>query len=134
MGKVDYEAYLEELLKAGETQSVAQDDADDDLLEEELIDEAGDNRSGEESDSLDEEVESGEVKEKARRGDKKSVFCKGCGEFGIWVQVGYFPNGVRRWKDENGLICNGRFCGTCQQKRAKKVMAKTREKRFSPND
>lgn len=121
--KIDYEAYLEELIKSGQIEE------DDDF-----VDEAGRNRSGEESDSLDDELETGELKESAGRGDKKSVYCKKCGTFGIWIQDGTFPNGTKKWVDEKGLICNGRQCGSCNQERAKYTMKRTRGSRFSPDD
>ena len=124
--KIDYLAYLEELVKLGETQPLTEED--------DLVDEAGKNRSGEESSSLDDELETGILKETAGRGDKKSVYCKSCSIFGIWIQEGTFPNGTKKWVDEKGLICNGRQCGACQQKRAKGVMRSVRSERLSEDD
>lgn len=75
-----------------------------------------------ESSQLDEEIETGSIL------DKKTVKCKKCLEVGTWTSRGKFPNGTKKWRDHNSLICNGRICGTCNQSRAKDTMQKTRSK------
>lgn len=53
--------------------------------------------------------------------------CKLCNQMKIRRQDGVFPDGVNKiWRDENGLMWNGRLCGSCNQTRSKEVMRKKR--------
>lgn len=65
-------------------------------------------------------------KGKAPQIRKKNATCKACGKTETWSSRGHFPNGCRKWRDANGLICNGRLCGKCNRDRAGKTMRKTR--------
>lgn len=58
--------------------------------------------------------------------DFKIVKCKKCLKTGTWTASGHFPNGCKKWRDEDGLICNGRLCGKCNRDRAGKTMRKIR--------
>ena len=58
--------------------------------------------------------------------DKKTVTCKECRVTETWVSFGNFPNGCKKWRDEDSLICNGRLCGKCNRDRAGKTMRKLR--------
>ena len=58
--------------------------------------------------------------------DKKTVTCKRCRETQEWTSKGNFPNGCKKWRDNNGLICNGRLCGECNRDRAGETMKKLR--------
>ena len=58
----------------------------------------------------------------------KTVVCKNCKESKDWYSRGCFPNGGRKWRDNEGLICNGKLCGTCNRNRAGKTMRRIRGK------
>lgn len=58
--------------------------------------------------------------------DFKVVKCKECLKTETWTASGHFPNGCKKWRDEDGLICNGRLCGKCNRDRAGKTMRKIR--------
>lgn len=59
----------------------------------------------------------------------KLVTCKICKEVKEFSCLSRFPNGVKKWTDEDGLICNGNTCGSCNRLRAKGVMKKVRKSR-----
>lgn len=63
-----------------------------------------------------------------RKVQTKEAVCKSCGARQTWTSEGRYPNGIRRWKDENGLTCNGKVCGTCNRNRVKDAMRRKRAK------
>lgn len=62
--------------------------------------------------------------------ETKLVECKVCKERKEFSCLSKFPNGVKKWTDEDGLICNGKTCGQCNRLRAKGVMKKVRKSRI----
>ena len=65
-------------------------------------------------------------KDSPKERDKKTVTSKGSRTSQTWVSYGNFPNGCKKWRDQDNLICNGRLCGKCNRDRAGKTMKKMR--------
>ena len=62
-----------------------------------------------------------------RTEETRKVHCKQCNTLQTWTLAGKFPNGIKKWRDEDGLICNGKLCGSCNRDRVKSTMRKGRE-------
>ena len=63
--------------------------------------------------------------------DSKDIICKVCKEKVHLVCTETYPNGIKKWKDEEGRIANGKICPECNKNRAKNTMRKTRANRKS---
>jgi hypothetical protein len=68
------------------------------------------------------------LKEQLVVNDRKTVMCKKCRDYDVWTCTELFPNGQKQWRDRNGLITNGRICGSCNKERSFKTMRVTRSK------
>lgn len=60
--------------------------------------------------------------------DSKTVVCKECSEKIHLVCNGTYPNGIKKWTSEDGKIANGKLCPSCNTKRAKSTMKRSRAK------
>ena len=85
-----------------------------DLLVEELL--RGNHRDG------------GQDENKTQKKASKTIICKRCKEKVKLYQKGKYPNGTKKWVDEEGRIANGRMCPLCNNKRARDTMRKSRSK------
>tara|TARA_R110000803_G_scaffold187128_7_gene249515 strand:- start:2601 stop:2858 length:258 start_codon:yes stop_codon:yes gene_type:complete len=61
-----------------------------------------------------------------RKVETRKVVCKTCQKPQEWSLEGKFPNGIKKWRDGEGLICNGKICGSCNRVRVKATMRKGR--------
>lgn len=68
-----------------------------------------------------------------RKLETREIICKGCEERQTWTFDGKYPNGIKKWRDQKGLTCNGRFCGSCNRKRVKTTMRKGRALKKAKN-
>ena len=75
-----------------------------------------------------------EENEKPKVRDSKKVTCKVCGTTETWTCRETFPNGLKKWRDEDDLICNGKICGKCNRDRSKGTMQKMRTRRYKKVD
>lgn len=61
-----------------------------------------------------------------RKIETRKATCKKCETQQLWTLDGKYPNGIKKWRDESGLTCNGRVCGSCNRSRVKDTMRKGR--------
>lgn len=55
--------------------------------------------------------------------------CKVCMREHMRIYSGKWNGKDKAWRDENGLIWNGKVCGVCNRVRVRDAMHKLREKR-----
>lgn len=60
------------------------------------------------------------------RKETRKVVCKACKQPQVWTLAGKYPKGIKKWRDEEGLTCNGRVCGVCNRDRVRNTMRKGR--------
>ena len=75
-----------------------------------------------------EHKEIGEEASEEQVRDSKSIVCKVCKEKVELTCSGTYPNGIKKWNDDEGRIANGKMCPSCNANRAKNTMKKSRAK------